>query len=62
MTNRLTKAEEEIMLILWKLKKATIRDALMVEIASDLNESVLNKIYSYDSIQYQKRNKIHSKI
>ncbi len=26
MTKRLTKAEEEIMLVLWKLKEATIRD------------------------------------
>ena len=40
MTKRLTKAEKEIMLILRKLKEATIGDALMVEIASDLNESV----------------------
>ena len=28
MTKRLTKAEEEIMLILWKLGKATIRDVM----------------------------------
>ena len=28
MTRRLTKAEEEIMLILWKLKEATIRDVM----------------------------------
>ena len=28
MTKRLTKAEEEIMLILWKLKEATIRDVI----------------------------------
>jgi len=28
MTKRLTKAEEEIMLILWKLKECTIRDAM----------------------------------
>ena len=33
MPKRLTKAEEEIMLILWKLKEATIRD-----IMSELNE------------------------
>jgi len=28
MTKRLTKAEEEIMLILWKLREATIRDVM----------------------------------
>ncbi|MCK4745785.1 MAG: BlaI/MecI/CopY family transcriptional regulator [Bacteroidales bacterium] len=28
MTKRLTKAEEEIMLILWKLKEATVRDMM----------------------------------
>ena len=33
MTKRLTKAEEEIMLILWKLKEATIRDVM-----NELNE------------------------
>ena len=33
MTKRLTKAEEEIMLILWKLKECTIRDAM-----TELNE------------------------
>ena len=33
MTRRLTKAEEEIMLILWKLKEATIRDVM-----SELNQ------------------------
>lgn len=29
MTRRLTKAEEEIMLILWKLKECTIRDVMI---------------------------------
>jgi BlaI family penicillinase repressor len=33
MTKRLTKAEEEIMLVLWKLKEATIR-----EVINDLDE------------------------
>jgi predicted transcriptional regulator len=33
MTKRLTKAEEEIMLVLWKLKEATIR-----EVMNELNE------------------------
>ena len=28
MTKRLTKAEEEIMLVLWKLKEATIREVI----------------------------------
>lgn len=33
MTRRLTRAEEEIMLVLWKLKEATIRDVM-----SELNQ------------------------
>ena len=34
MTKRLTKAEEEIMLILWKLKECTIR-----EVMEELNQA-----------------------